>query len=336
MFGILEVSSRLIFPEFKGHIFSNTKSMNINYIDGDFLGYQVRSPYADHNESIESPLVLIFGDSISGGYGSAFEDIWWRKLERLLKVKGKDIKVISISGYGNNTGDSAKNIKNAIKAISSNDLNISKIIYQFNFNDILPFTSSDLESTSLTNSNFFIELARFRYEHANKSVFLRTIQHYLGRLIRKTNGTCIERGWHALGPYTWTFGSSPYQEEAENYWREFSRSIKEIKSLTSNLNIDFEIFISPILYDVDKSKAHKHYNYLNYDFSCSTIDPKNKLNKIAAETDIKIYDPSSALRESFELRLREGNFEPYFFAADDNHFTPLAANYIAEVIATEW
>ena len=109
MFGILEVSSRLIFPEFKGHIFSNTKSMNINYIDGDFLGYQVRSPYADHNESIESPLVLIFGDSISGGYGSAFEDIWWRKLERLLKVKGKDIKVISISGYGNNTGDSAKN-----------------------------------------------------------------------------------------------------------------------------------------------------------------------------------------------------------------------------------
>ena len=35
LFGILEVSSRLIFPEFKGHIFSNTKSMNINYIDGD-------------------------------------------------------------------------------------------------------------------------------------------------------------------------------------------------------------------------------------------------------------------------------------------------------------
>ena len=34
--------------------------------------------------------------------------------------------------------------------------------------------------------------------------------------------------------------------------------------------------------------------------------------------------------------LRDGNFEPYFFAADDNHFTPLAANYIAEVIATEW
>ena len=52
--------------------------------------------------------------------------------------------------------------------------------------------------------------------------------------------------------------------------------------------------------------------------------------------DIKIYDPAPELKRSFESRLEEGNFTPYFFTADDNHFTPIAASYIAEVIAENW
>ena len=51
---------------------------------------------------------------------------------------------------------------------------------------------------------------------------------------------------------------------------------------------------------------------------------------------IKIYDPAPSLKQSFEMRMREGNFLPYFFTADDNHFTPAAAEYVAEVIANEW
>ena len=51
---------------------------------------------------------------------------------------------------------------------------------------------------------------------------------------------------------------------------------------------------------------------------------------------IKIYDPAPSLKQSFEMRIREGNFLPYFFTADDNHFTPAAAEYVAEVIANEW
>ena len=43
IFGSLEIFFRLKFPEFKGHIFSQSKSMDINYIDGQFYG-QIRSP----------------------------------------------------------------------------------------------------------------------------------------------------------------------------------------------------------------------------------------------------------------------------------------------------
>ena len=120
IFGSIEIFFRLQFPEFKGHIFSESKSMGINYIDGEFYGYQVRSPQQNDSRIKNDPLVLIFGDSISGGFGTAYEDIWWRKLERLLEIKEIDREVISISGYGNNLGDSTANIKNAIKKLVQN------------------------------------------------------------------------------------------------------------------------------------------------------------------------------------------------------------------------
>ena len=65
-------------------------------------------------------------------------------------------------------------------------------------------------------------------------------------------------------------------------------------------------------------------------------DPKEQFKEMEKSLGIKIYDPSIALKESFEMRIREGNFLPYFFTADDNHFTPVAAGYVAEVIANEW
>lgn len=337
IFGSIEIFFRLQFPEFKGHIFSESKSMGINYIDGEFYGYQVRSPQQNDSRIKNDPLVLIFGDSISGGFGTAYEDIWWRKLERLLEIKEIDREVISISGYGNNLGDSTANIKNAIKKlVQKEDVEIDRIIYQFNFNDIMPFSSSDLEELTPSNSELFSRFAKWRYQYANYSVFLRTTQHYLGKFIRKTSGNCIDREWHALGPYTWTYGSKAFKKESEIYWSEFKKNISNIKQLSDSYNIKFEIFLSPILYDIDSLNAHPHFNYLNYDFDCATIDPKERFKEMEKSLGIKIYDPSIALKESFEMRIQEGNFLPYFFTADDNHFTPVAAGYVAEVIANEW
>ena len=332
----LEITARLTFPEFKHHIFSKNKSMNLTYHDGDFHGYQIRKPSLEPYKAKSLPLIIIVGDSISGGYGTAYEDIWWEKLRRILKISDKNYEIISISAYGNNIGDAVE----AINKISKNThIEIEKIIYQFNFNDIMPFQKNDLKNLNKPkslNDNFFNLITKWRYEYLNHSVFLRTMQHYGGKFIRQTSGTCVERDMHALGPYTWSYGSISREDESELYWDSFKRNIISMKRSSEALNADFEIFISPVLYDIDTRGIHQHYNYLNYDFSCATIEPRKEIISIAQSSNIKIYDPAIELKRSFEARIKEGNFSPYFFAGDDNHFTPLASSYVAEHIASEW
>ncbi len=336
LLGALEIISRLTFPEFKDNIFSEAKTMNINYFDGDFHGYQVRVPNYQYKFREDIPTVLIFGDSITGGYGTAYEDIWWRKLENFLRIKGVDLQIIGIAGYGNNTDDALRAIKAAQELSSVEGIKISKIIYQFNFNDILPFSSSDLEATAVVNTDLFSKFSKWRSKHLNKSVLMRAMQHYAGAIVRKTSGSCEERGFHALGPYTWTFGSKQFTEDAEYHWEEFEKSLFQIKDISDQINSKFEIFISPILFDVDKSGAHPYYNYLNYDFSCATIQPRDRLLNIAQQINIPVYDPAEELESTFKSRLEAGNFSPYFFASDENHFTPLTGTYIAEFIAMHW
>lgn len=332
----LEITARLAFPEFKNHIFSESKSMNLTYHDGNFHGYQIRKPSLEKYKAKSLPLIIVVGDSISGGFGTAYEDIWWEKLRRILKISDKSYEIISISAYGNNIGDAVE----AVDQISrSNQMKIEKIIYQFNFNDIMPFQKNDLKNANTQESlsnNFFNSITKWRYEYFNYSVFLRTMQHYAGKLIRKTSGTCEERDMHALGPYTWSYGSVIRQDESEIYWDSFKKNIISMKKSSEIIGADFEILISPILYDIDKKGIHSHYNYLNYDFSCATIEPREKLLSISQSDNIKLYDPAAEMKRSFEARIKEGNFSPYFFAGDDNHFTPLASSYVAEYIASEW
>jgi hypothetical protein len=317
-------------------VFSKNKSMNLTYHDGYFHGYQIRTPSAETYKEKSLPLVIIIGDSISGGFGTAYEDIWWEKLRRILQVSGKEYEVVSISAYGNNIGDAVAAVN---KISSNNQMKIEKIIYQFNFNDIMPYQKSDLKNVVIPksiNNNLFDSIAKWRYQYFNYSVFLRTMQHFAGKLIRQTSGSCKERDMHALGPYTWSYGSITRHDESKTYWNLFKKNIISMNESSIKIGSDFEILISPILYDIDIQGIHPHYNYLNYDFSCATIDPRKEIFSISESTGIKVYDPTPEIKRSFEARVEEGNFSPYFFAGDDNHFTPLVSSYVAEFIASEW
>ncbi len=59
-----------------------------------------------------------------------------------------------------------------------------------------------------------MNLTAWRYKYLNQSVLFRVSQHYAGQLARKTTGTCLDRGLDALGPYTWSFGSTAYLNES--------------------------------------------------------------------------------------------------------------------------
>ena len=347
---LFEIGSRIIFPEFKNHIHTpadigplkkhSGKTMNVNFYSGKFFHqinfFHLRKPGPDPYRAQNKPQVIVIGDSISKGYGTAYEDIWWQKLQRLLNLKGQNIEMSAYGFSGNSAVDALETLK---KLYENRNLNIFRVLYQFNFNDITPYKKEDLKNINdgkFINKDWMKEINKWRYEYGNRSVFFRKLQHYAGRLRKKTSGTCETRGLHALGQYTWSFGSRVYKDEAELYWKRFEISLVQMQKIARSLDVEFEIVLSPILYDVDKTGVHPYYNYLNYDFSCATINPRNRLIAFGKKYGIKIYDPAHEVRRSFEARIKEGNFIPYFFTGDDNHFTPTAASYVAEDIARAW
>ena len=87
---------------------------------------------------------------------------------------------------------------------------------------------------------------------------------------------------------------------------------------------------------VDESGLHPYFNYLNYDFACSTISPSQRLKSIASKNNIKVFDPTKRMKNAFERRILENNFTPFFFTADDNHINSFASRYLAESVALDW
>lgn len=336
LLGCLEISTRLIYPEFVGHLHSKSLTLGKKMHFTTFHGFQARSPINSVETKEDYPYVIVFGDSISNGYGLAFEDIWWRKLETLLEIKGEKYKFLAISGFGNSFVDNLSNINAFLSSAIESDAKISKIIYQFNFNDINTTSTSSSEDKNWSQTSLIYYLNKLRHEQLNKSVFMRVAQHHLKKIIRKTEGECEERLLHALGPYTWSFGSRPFQTEAEQAWENFLVNIIELKKILSGLNVKFEIVVSPIISQIDPKQVHPYTNYLNYDFSCATIDPLKRLEVISEKNNIRLYNPIDYIVDGFEARLREGNFVPFFFTADENHITPIASSYLAEYVALHW
>ena len=159
------------------------------------------------------------------------------------------------------------------------------------------------------------------------------MQHFGGQLIRKTSGSCEKRGRDALSFYTWTFGSKGYEEDSNLYWKEFENQLISVNETAKKLNATFTVVIIPLVYDIDTKGLHPHFNHTNLDFSCATIDPRVRLAEISARHGIKLLDPTKFMRERFEARVKEGNFTPFFFTADENHITSTASGYLADFLS---
>ena len=48
---------------------------------------------------------------------------------------------------------------------------------------------------------------------------------------RKTSGTCSERGMHALGRYSYSYGSQKYLEESKLAWKHFEEKLQSLKKI---------------------------------------------------------------------------------------------------------
>lgn len=335
LLGVAEIAARLIYPEFQGHIHSATRTLGYRHYSADFHGFSIRVPHPGYRPVAGRPLFVVLGDSISNGYGMAYEDIYWVRLWRVVESSSAaDLEFLALSGYGNNLTDSTK----ALESLTGTaGVTVRFVLYQFNLNDITPYGRAELRNPrneGVVHQGLFRTLAFWRYEYMNHSVFLRVAQHYAGMAARRLSGTCEQRGLDALGPYTWSYGSRPYRNEAENHWREFESSLGQLKWTADRLGARFVVFISPLVFDIDRAGRHPYFNHTRLDFSCGTIDPRARLGEIAANLGIRVFDPASYVRERFEARLAEGNFTPFYHTADENHFNAVAADHVAEYLAS--
>jgi hypothetical protein len=223
-------------------------------------------------------------------------------------------------------------MKTAIARFKAAHADILGVIYQFNFNDITPYSKEDLlnlEHIDTAHRQWWKTLVRFRLEYLNQSVLQRVLSHYIARVFRNKGEDCDKRGLSALESMTWSYGSRPFKKEAEQLWSDFTRALLDVKKEAGSIPVG--ILISPMLYDIDHENIHDEtFSKTHLAWNCRTIDPRAELRRIADMGHIELVDPTQYVRQRFLVRIEEGNPERFFFVSDDNHFNQVASMYVAE------
>ncbi len=332
-----ELIARAYLPEFKGDIFSTNISRSKKIYKGNLFNIQLgRIPFKDHELNLTKNLFIVTGGSITNGYGLAYEDIYWSRMNRLYELLENDsMTFINISSYGMQLDDlPISDLLSVSKTFNSGN---KYLLYQFSHSDISP-PHARVPSVEIIPPNFFKKSysfwRRFRFEYLNRSVFFRVLVHYGGvsKRASQTQLSCHQRGYDSLGAYTWSYGSEPFQADAEKYWNLFEEKLQGLIELSNKIESKLFVFISPLIFEVDLKGYHPFYNTFGLDFSCATIEPRDRLKELSVKYNFKFIDPTLYLRDGFESRVNEKNFTRFYFVDDDEHLTPTASMYLSEYL----
>ena len=330
-----ELVSRTFFPEFIGDYYSSKVTRSIKFHIGEYKGFKFeRVPHPAWSINKNHNMFVVVGGSVSKGFGTRYEDIYWVRLKNLNNLLRKEkIEVIPFGKFSDPSRYASRN--EDIRTIASEFNGKEKyILYQFSYPDI------GLEKENESDNVIFpldISIKKLAMKYFHKSVFIRVSKNYLRKLKRSTNNnkTCEEKGWSSLQEYSYAYGSKGLEKDAEKAWDAFSKNIIQLKNLSNDLNAKFFIFITPSIFDIDIKKRDKHYNTYGFDFSCATIDPRQRLKMISKNNNIKFIDPTEYMKEKFNAYIKEGNFKRFYFAADNSHITPIASSYLSDYLLKE-
>jgi len=321
-----EILSRIFFPEFSTNQVHKkisekqrlSKSQNQFFENLQGLSYRSKVNYKQEFD-LDEKTIWLFGDSVTNGYGLKYTDTYYFQLESVLNSIGINYNIIAISGYGSDLEKSIDLIISNKNLFKKDDL----IIYQFNYNDIVQPTKKDLiiNKKELGFTEQFIKdlklrTSKFRYAYLNSSNFLKTLQHYAGIYTKKTSGKCDRRGLDALGGYTFAYVTKKFEKQSIEGWNEFSDNLKKMNNITKKLEADFIVLISPISLQVP---YHEKNNKLNFDITCATINPYEKIKNILSDLNIKFADPLPLFTEKIEIDINEKNNSRLFHIYDTNH-----------------
>ena len=111
-------------------------SKNQNQFFEKLKGFNTRTDLTSSEKRLNEnyQTIWIFGDSVSNGYGLKYSDTFFYNLKTVLGSIKKPFNVLSVSDYGNNLDNVYDIIIKNNEIFQKNDY----LIFQFNYNDILP------------------------------------------------------------------------------------------------------------------------------------------------------------------------------------------------------
>lgn len=339
VFGLCELAARAIYPEFARQLHTAELTAGKRRHMGRVLGLNTRLPAEGEEPKLEAGdrVVLVIGDSVANGYGLSYFDTFWSLWQRRLDLGGREEKVITLSGYGNNFIDNIDRITEAIGVFRDRGVELAAVVYQFNFNDLLPVTRADLQQWNeerpwwhMLRKSSGWWLAKLRHELLNRSVFIRASSIKLASVVNelsRSRASCEALGINALGSYSYAFMARGLEEQGARSWGQFHESVETV---TRTLKpVPFAIVVSPISPLVHPD-LREHHLALPPRMDCATVDPRRKLAMLAAEREFPLCDPIPYLKTTFDRYRREGNTRTFFHENDANHPNELGAYLMGE------
>lgn len=323
----LELLARFFFPAFQdNNIFYDvdknyriSKGLHTYFNTYNGVSFRVQERL-ERIKISKNKSVWFVGDSVTNGYGMTFNETYHSIFQDIANASEKKVNTYAISSYGSDIKKSFDILNNSLlNIIKDNDI----FVYQFHFNDISDlskYNSNFNHANREGTQNFIIRITNksqvFRYKYLNHSTLIKLFSDFGSRLVRKTSGSCIERGLNALGPYTHAFSSEGYEEMSKILWNDFEKILINTKELLEKKNVDFYLLISPISLQISH---HEDINKTKLNLNCSTQEARKKLINLLTTNKINYIDPLSSFENFSKKTFKERNLQLLFLKGDTAH-----------------
>lgn len=329
-----ELLFRVIFPELTGKICAKNiiHGKKLYTAQPDYGKFLLREPAKGVKEKLRSSSIILCGDSVTLGVGLAYEDLYWSYWQRMFELENRDISIIAPEGVGNNFVNNINSIKEIFENLKGKT-HIEGVVYQFNYNDILPYSNEQIKKMKDIQAlkwSFLRSVHEFKWAVLYQSTMLRIIFENADILKNKLPGflrniICVE----PVHRYTYVFGMKGYEAGSERLWKEFESNLESLHKRLGDTPI--VIIVSPIMQTIDPDmRVHTYSLIPKEEMSKATINPIERLKRICSRLNISLVDPTAYMKEHFENYIKEGNPVKFYLPNDDNHFNEIGSKYFAE------
>jgi predicted MPP superfamily phosphohydrolase len=342
IFFIIEIFFRVYFSEFNNRVLEGYDQQGLVQNKYQFFKIiksqkgetRIRDPKFIKNKNNDF-YVAIIGDSVTAGYGLAYNNTFYYIAENLLNKINLKTNIVAYGSNGSDLREELIKFNNYYE--NSDDYKKKILIYQFAYNDLTAqylygfekgFEYFGPNEMSKLNKAIAMKTMAFRYKYLNRSTFLSWLQFQMGKLRWKVSEKdCLKRGVYALGELTYAYQAKGFELDSKKVWSGFEKDLQSLKNFAAKNNFELYVLILPTSLQL---MDHEENNMYNYDTKCSTVEARENILKTLEKFSIKYIDPLPALNEYVQQQKNENNKQKLFFDLDIMHPNELGNRIIGE------